>query len=332
MPESMVRRGCSSCRGEVDLRERVERELTEALGEERFLRHEPMSRHTTFRVGGEADYFLMPSGIEEIRAVCRILSDCRIPVLTMGNGSNLLVSDEGFSGAVLCLGKNFSEISEKGEALHVQAGALLSAVARFAAQRGLTGLEFAAGIPGSLGGAITMNAGAYGGEMKQVVCSVCAMTPEGEVKTFSGEEMEFGYRSSIVARQGLLVLSAELSLRQGDREAILEQMRELAARRREKQPLEYASAGSTFKRPEGHFAGKLIMEAGLAGFRIGGAQVSEKHCGFVINTGGATAAEVAAVIRHVQRTVWEKFAVRLEPEVRFAGRFDEGFGGRGCGL
>lgn len=304
------------------MEKKFEEELLKVLGKEKILYREPMKKHTTFRVGGEAEYFLMPSSVEEIRAVLQLFKQYRIPFLTVGNGSNLLVSDQGIAGAVLHLGKNFSEIRAEGTSLHVQAGALLSSAAHFAAEGALTGLEFAAGIPGSLGGAITMNAGAYGGEMKQVVRSVCVMTPEGDIRHFTNEEMEFGYRHSIVREKKLLVLSADFVLEKGNKEDIFAQMQELARRRREKQPLEYGSAGSTFKRPQGYFAGKLIMDAGLAGFQIGGAQVSEKHCGFVINTGEASAKDVAEVIQHVQRTVMEKYAVMLEPEVRFAGEFE----------
>ncbi len=304
------------------MKKKFEEEVLAVLGEEKILYREPMKKHTTFRVGGEAEYFLMPSSEEEIKAVLQLFKQYQIPFLTVGNGSNLLVGDRGIAGAVLHLGKNFSEIRAEGTSLHVQAGALLSSAAHFAAERELTGLEFAAGIPGSLGGAITMNAGAYGGEMKQVVRSVCVMTPEGDIRSFTKEEMEFGYRHSIVGEKKLLVLAADFILEKGNKEDILAQMRELAGRRREKQPLEYGSAGSTFKRPQGYFAGKLIMDAGLAGFRIGGAQVSEKHCGFVINTGGASAKDVMEVIRHVQSTVLEKYSVMLEPEVRFAGEFE----------
>lgn len=304
------------------MREQFEKELKQVLSEEQILYREPMKKHTTFRVGGEAEYFLMPSTEEEIKAVRQLLEQHQIPFLTVGNGSNLLVGDQGIAGAVLHLGSNFSEIRIEGTKLYAQSGALLSVIAKRAAKESLTGLEFAAGIPGSLGGAITMNAGAYGGEMKQVVESVCALLPDGTIRHFTKEEMEFRYRHSIVSEQQLLVLSTVFALEKGNQEEILAQMEDLAQRRREKQPLEYGSAGSTFKRPEGYFAGKLIMDAGLAGFRIGGAQVSEKHCGFVINTGDATAKDVTAVIQHVQDTVMEKYQVKLETEVKFAGVFE----------
>lgn len=304
-----------------DVREQFEKELKQVLGEEQILYREPMKRHTTFRVGGEAEYFLMPSTEEEIRSVCQLLHRHEMPFLIVGNGSNLLVGDNGISGAVLHLGSLFSKIWMEGTKIHAQSGAFLSVIAKRAAREGLTGLEFSAGIPGSLGGAIAMNAGAYGGEMKQVVESVCVLLQDGTIRRFTNEEMNFRYRHSMVSEQQCLVLSATFALKRGNQEEIFMQMETLAKQRREKQPLEYGSAGSTFKRPEGYFAGKLIMDAGLAGFRIGGAQVSEKHCGFVINTGGATAKDVAAVIRHVQEVVMEKYQVKLEPEVKFAGIF-----------
>ena len=303
------------------MRKKFEEALEKLLGREKILYNEPMKKHTTFRVGGEAEYFLMPSSVEEIQAVLELLKEYQIPFLTVGNGSNLLVGDKGLEGAVLHLGRNFSDIRIEGTKVCAQAGALLSAIANQAAKAELTGLEFAAGIPGSLGGAVTMNAGAYGGEMQQVITSVCVLTEDGQVKTIKKENMEFGYRHSIVPKQKLIVLSAEFELKKGVEAEIRAQMDDLSKRRREKQPLEFGSAGSTFKRPEGYFAGKLIMDAGLSGFTVGGARVSEKHCGFVINGGDATAQDVIDVMEHVKKTVKEKFSVELEPEVRFAGKF-----------
>lgn len=305
----------------INLKKRFEEKLTKLLSADEILYNEPMKNHTTFRVGGEVEYFLMPSSVEKIQAVINLLRECAIPFLTVGNGSNLLVGDGGLEGAVLHLGKKFSEIHVNGTHISAQAGTLLSAIANRAVKESLTGLEFAAGIPGSLGGAITMNAGAYGGEMKQVTESVCVLTEDGQVRTIPKEEMEFAYRHSIVTDRKLLVLSAAFSLEKGDANAISETMQELSRRRREKQPLEYGSAGSTFKRPEGYFAGKLIMDAGLAGYQVGGARVSEKHCGFVINAGDATAQDVAAVMEHVKKVVMDKFSVVLEPEIKLAGRF-----------
>lgn len=303
------------------MRKKFEEDLEKLLGREKISYNEPMKKHTTFRVGGEVEYFLMPSSVEEIQAVIELLKEYQIPFLTVGNGSNLLVGDKGMEGAVLHLGKNFSDICVEGTKVCAQAGALLSAIANQAAKAELTGLEFAAGIPGSLGGAVTMNAGAYGGEMQQVITSVCVLTEDGQVKTINREDMEFGYRHSIVPKQKLIVLSAEFVLEKGIEAEIRAQMDDLAKKRREKQPLEFGSAGSTFKRPQGYFAGKLIMDAGLAGFTIGGARVSEKHCGFVINGGDATAQDVIDVMEHVKKTVKEKFSVELEPEVRMAGKF-----------
>lgn len=303
------------------MREAFEQELEKLLGREKVLYHEPMKKHTTFRVGGEAEYFLKPSSVEEIQAVIELLKRYQIPWLTVGNGSNLLVGDDGLEGAVLQLGRNFSSITADGTRICAQAGALLSAIASCAAREGLAGMEFAAGIPGSLGGAVTMNAGAYGGEMRQIIESVSVLTEDGQIKRIPCEDMEFGYRHSIVPERRLLVLSAVFELKKDKEADIRKRMDDLSQKRREKQPLEYASAGSTFKRPEGFFAGKLIMDAGLAGFSVGGARVSEKHCGFVINSGDATAQDIIAVMEHVRKTVKEKFSVELEPEIKLAGRF-----------
>lgn len=303
------------------MKKEFEQKLETLLGREKILYNEPMKKHTTFRVGGAVEYFLMPESVEEIQAVTELLKEYQIPFLTVGNGSNLLVGDKGMEGAVLHLGRNFNAISVEGTRVCAQAGALLSAIANRAAKEQLAGLEFAAGIPGSLGGAVAMNAGAYGGEMKQIIKSVTLLTDDGRVETVGNEEMEFGYRHSIVQTGKYMVLSAVLELAGGTETDIRMLMEELSKKRREKQPLEYASAGSTFKRPEGYFAGKLIMDAGLAGFAIGDARVSEKHCGFVINSGNATARDILAVMLYVQETVKKKFAVELEPEVRLEGKF-----------
>lgn len=296
--------------------------LNAILGADRVLTMEPMSKHTTFRVGGPADYFLSPKSAEEIGALILLAKEEGIPYIIHGKGSNLLVGDGGIRGFIIHLGENFREVEISGTKIRVQAGALLSTVAKRASEASLTGLEFAAGIPGSLGGAIVMNAGAYGGEMKQVVETVTCMLPDGEIKTYSGEEMCFGYRDSLVKRQPMIVLEAVLTLKTGEQEQIKEVMSELARRRLEKQPLEFPSAGSTFKRPEGYFAGELIMKAGFAGERIGDAMISAKHCGFLVNAGNATAKDIKELIGVVQAGVWEKYKVRLEPEVIFLG--DEG--------
>ncbi|MCI5649870.1 MAG: UDP-N-acetylmuramate dehydrogenase [Fusicatenibacter sp.] len=280
-----------------------------------------MSRHTTFRVGGPADYFVSPHNEQEIFAVQKVCEAAGLPWFVVGNGSNLVVSDDGYRGVILSVYKNFQKITVDGCCIEAGAGAMLSAISHIARDNSLTGMEFASGIPGTLGGAVMMNAGAYGGEMKQIVRAVRVLTPEGEVKTLEADQMAFGYRTSVVKEQHYIVLSAKLELHPGDREQIQEKMQDLKNRRVEKQPLEYPSAGSAFKRPEGYFAGKLIMDAGLAGFSVGGAQVSEKHCGFVINKGGATALDVVQLMGEVQRRVQERFGVRLEPEIQFLGQF-----------
>lgn len=283
-------------------------------------RQEPMKNHTTFRIGGTADYFISPWSVEQIQNIKALCQGYKVPLEIIGNGSNLLVSDYGVDGVVLQLGKMFSLVKQNGCYILAQAGIPLSVLARKAAQVGLCGLEFAAGIPGTLGGAVVMNAGAYGGEMAQIVRRVSLLSDKGEIFSLSGEEMQFGYRRSIVTEKGYTVLEAELDLKEGDTALIEANMADLNQKRKEKQPLEYPSAGSTFKRPDGYFAGKLIMEAGLSGVRIGDAQVSEKHCGFVVNRGNATAEEVRALITKVQQIVYEKTGVTLEPEIRYLGR------------
>lgn len=295
--------------------ETVIAELMELVPKENILVNEPMKKHTTFRIGGEAACFVQIENEDQLAAVWKYLQKKQVPVLILGNGSNLLVSDEGFSGVVLEICDKMNSIRVEGTKIVVQAGALMSKIAREAYDKGLTGFEFAAGIPGTIGGGVVMNAGAYGGELKQVITSVKMLNSEGELVILSNEEMEFGYRTSIIKKQPYIVVEVTLQLREGDKEQILAQMEDLAFRRRDKQPLEYPSAGSTFKRPEGYFAGELIMKAGLRGYQVGGAQVSEKHCGFVINKGGATAKDVLDLMAHVKKTVKETFGVELEPEV-----------------
>lgn len=280
---------------------------------------EPMANYTTFRVGGPADCLITLENEEQLRKVQRYLHLVEIPFFVLGNGSNVLVSDKGYKGIILQVGDRMSGVTVEGRRVIAQAGARMSQVARVAMEKGLTGLEFASGIPGTVGGGVVMNAGAYGGEMKQVVESVTVVDPNGEILELNNSTMEFSYRYSIIRNQPFVVTKVTFLLEEGDVEQIKATMDDLAARRREKQPLEYPSAGSTFKRPEGHFAGALIMEAGLRGFRIGGAQVSEKHCGFVINAGEATATDVMNVIQEVRLRVKEQFNVELEPEVVFLG-------------
>ena len=295
--------------------------LCDLLGAEQVLKDEPMSRHTTFRVGGPSDYFVVPRSTREIRDTIAICRQEGVPYYILGNGSNLLVGDKGYRGVVIQIYKNLNQIRTEGNLIYAQAGALLSKVAAEALEHSLKGLEFASGIPGTLGGAVMMNAGAYGGEMKQVIERAVVLTQDGEIKPLSLEELELGYRTSIIARENYVVLEAIIRLEKGDAEEIRSYMEELKNKRVTKQPLEYPSAGSTFKRPEGFFAGKLIEDAGLRGFQVGNAQVSEKHCGFVINKGGATAAEIVSLMEQVADKVEANAGVRLEPEVKRIGEF-----------
>lgn len=296
-------------------------ELCNILGEEKVLTDEPMSRHTTFQVGGPADYFVIPDSPKEIKELIIFLKHENIPYYILGNGSNLLVGDKGYRGVIIYLYKNLNRIRTEGSHIHAQAGALLSKIAAEALDKSLTGFEFASGIPGTMGGAVMMNAGAYGGEMSHVLESTTILTQEGEIKTLSVDELELGYRTSIIAKNDYVVLEAVVGLTPGNADEIRALMEELKQRRVTKQPLEYPSAGSTFKRPEGYFAGKLIDDAGLRGFRVGNAQVSTKHCGFVINLGGATAKEIVDLMNHVIDQVEADSGVRLNPEVKRIGEF-----------
>ena len=292
------------------------------LGNEKIRINEPMNRHTTFRIGGPADYFLLPSSSEEVKGILEICKEESLQYFILGNGSNLLVSDEGYRGVIIQLYRNYGGLTVEGTEIRAGAGVLLSQIAAAARNESLTGFEFAGGIPGTLGGAVVMNAGAYGGELKDVLKEAVVMDREGNIFTVPVEKLAMGYRTSLVKTAGYLVLEAVISLKKGSQEEIRDTMKDLADRRISKQPLEYPSAGSTFKRPEGYFAGKLIMDAGLRGYQVGGAQVSEKHCGFVINKGNATAADVCRLMADVQAKVQEQFGVTLEPEVKFLGDFD----------
>ena len=294
--------------------------LEQIAGKENIHPNEPMSRHTTFRVGGPADVLVTPEAkmLVAVTGACREAGE---PYYIVGNGSNLLVGDGGIRGVVILTRDGMDEIAADGVRITAGAGALLSRTASLAASHALTGMEFAAGIPGTIGGAMVMNAGAYGGEMKDVTEEVTVLTEKGEVKTLKREELKMGYRTSIIAEKGYLVLEAVLQLTDGDLKEIRAVMEDLKKKRISKQPLEYPSAGSTFKRPKGYFAGKLIMDAGLRGFQVGGAQVSEKHCGFVINTGDATAEDVTELIRQVAERVKAQSGVTLEPEVKLLGEF-----------
>lgn len=298
------------------------KKFCDLLGEERVFTGEAMSRHTTFKIGGPADYFLMPDKDTDVGRIVKICKESAIPYFILGNGSNLLVGDGGYRGAVIQIYKNMSAVTVEGTEITVQAGALLSSVAAAVKNAALTGFEFAGGIPGTMGGAVVMNAGAYGGEMKDVLTEVTVMDEEGEIVTLPADKLELGYRTSIIKTAGYIVLEAKLQLKEGNPEVIRETMKDLTIRRTTKQPLEYPSAGSTFKRPEGYFAGKLIMDSGLAGYQVGGAQVSEKHCGFVINAGGATARDVRTLMDNVRDIVYKKYGVTLEPEVKFLGDFE----------
>lgn len=298
-------------------------DLQRIAGEQAVRLQEPMSAHTTFRIGGPADSFVEPGSESVLKELLLLCRETETPFFILGNGSNLLVSDEGYRGVMISL-RGFDEISfREGESteagktiMTAGCGVLLSKAAMQAAERGLTGFEFAGGIPGTLGGAVTMNAGAYGGEIRDVILSARVMTKAGDVRELSAEELDLSYRHSIIQEKDLIVLSADFAFAHGDEEQIKEQMRQLNTQRREKQPLEYGSAGSTFKRPEGYFAGKLIQDAGLKGYRSGDVMVSEKHSGFVVNVGKGTCGDAMRVIEHVQRTVYEQFGVELELEVK----------------
>lgn len=295
--------------------------IRETVTPENMKLQEPMAAHTTFRTGGEAAVFVEVPGKQQLTQLVQYMAKISQEFFVLGKGSNLLVGDKGYPGIVLNLGKRFARIEVEGNIIRAEAGASLPQVAVAAMQHGLSGLEFAAGIPGSIGGAIVMNAGAYDGEMKQVTKCVTVLNQMGEEMVLDCDTMEFGYRTSIIKNRPFVVEEVELQLTKGDPAEIKAKMDEFNGRRKEKQPLEYPSAGSTFKRPEGYFAGKLIMDAGLRGFRIGGAQVSEKHCGFVINVGNASSADVREVIDEVRERVKQQFGVTLEPEVVFLGDF-----------
>lgn len=288
---------------------------------ENIYENESMKKHTTFKVGGEARLLVEISKEEELLELIPYLIRMGEPYYVKGNGSNLLVGDKGYNGVILEIGSKMSEISVQGTKIVAKAGALMSQIAKAALDNSLKGFEFASGIPGTIGGGVVMNAGAYDGELKDIVTSVKVCDPNGEIYTLDNSDMEFGYRTSAIKKRPFTVLEVTLELANGNADDIRSRMSELAQKRRDKQPLEYPSAGSTFKRPEGYFAGKLIMDAGLRGFSIGGAAVSEKHCGFVVNMGNATAADVYEVIVEVREKVKDKFDVILEPEIVFLGTF-----------
>ena len=293
--------------------------LAEILGCEA-RRNEPMSKHTSFKIGGNADVYIKVNNLSKLSTILKECQDSDVDYMILGNGSNLLVSDDGFDGIIIELGEAMSNITVKGSKLTCESGALLSRISSVAAKHALEGLEFASGIPGTLGGGLAMNAGAYGGELAMVVESVCALDPtDMQIKTYKCSELDFGYRRSRIKSEGLIVISATLNLKAGDEEAIRGRIAEYSQRRRDKQPLEYPSAGSTFKRPEGQFAGALIEAAGLKGTKVGGAEVSVKHAGFVINKGDATAKDIYDLIGLVQKRVFDNSGFLLEPEVIMLG-------------
>lgn len=299
-------------------KEYILKQLNNLLGEKNVFCDEPMNRHCTFRVGGEAAFFVTPCSNEQVADAVAFAKKENIPYFVTGNGSNLLVSDNGYEGIIINIGKNMSDVTVQETTLKAMAGATLAKISGAAAANGLTGMEFASGIPGTLGGAVYMNAGAYGAEMKDVVVSTVYLDTDGCIKELTGSDHCFGYRTSVFSGGGI-VLSSVMQLSKGNKDRINALMADLNNRRRTKQPLEYPSAGSTFKRPEGYFAGKLIQDAGLKGYSIGDACVSEKHSGFVINKGNATCKDILALIEYIQKVVYEKFSVKLETEVKFLG-------------
>ena len=285
----------------------------------KLIENEPMKKHTTFKIGGPADIYVSVGSIDELSELLKLAKETQTPYTVIGNGSNILVGDNGIRGLVIEIGSNLAYCEADGDKIYAQAGALLSKIASLAAANSLSGMEEISGIPGTLGGGIYMNAGAYGGEIKNVIKNVTYVDTDGEIITVTGDECNFGYRQSIFTDGKKFVVSAELDLKKDDKTAISERMADFRKRRCDKQPLAYPSAGSTFKRPEGYFAGALIEQAGLKGYGIGGACVSDLHAGFIINCGDATAKDVLDLISYVQKTVYDKFGVTLEPEVRLLG-------------
>lgn len=298
-----------------------EQRLRQILPPDAILMKEPMKKHTTFRVGGPADYFAEPENAGQVASLTALAGEYGLPFLILGNGSNMLVSDQGYPGLVVHISGKMNQIRLSGNHMMAGAGTRMSAIGRAAYEKGLAGFAPLTGIPGTLGGAVVMNAGAYGGEIKDVLVSATVIDEKGQRMTLPGEQLELGYRTSIIAEKGYIIVEAELEFQEGSPKEIKEEMDRCSAARREKQPLEYPSAGSTFKRPRGYFAGKLIQDAGLRGYRVGGAQVSEKHCGFVINRDQATAQDIYQLITEVSNIVKEKFGVTLEPEVKLIGKF-----------
>lgn len=299
------------------------KKLEKIMGEGKVAVSEPMAQHTTFRAGGVSDYFVSPSEMIQIKEIIELCDKENVPYYIIGNGSNLLVSDKGYRGVMIHLGTAFAgyELDEETGTATVKAGASLGGLVRAVSRKGFGDMTWASGIPGSFGGAIVMNAGAYGGEMKQVLTEVTWLEADGTLVTAPASELGLGYRQSIFKHSDKIILEGKVKLEKADANELLEKINTLNQTRKEKQPLEYPSAGSTFKRPEGYFAGKLIEDSGLRGYRIGGAQVSEKHCGFVVNRDGATSAELYELFQHIRAVVMEKFQVELELEVELIGEF-----------
>lgn len=293
--------------------------LKNVISSSRLLTDEPMSRHTTFKIGGPADFLVLPASIGEVAAVLELVKEYGVPIVVLGNGSNVLVLDKGIRGLTLKFGKDIGYIHHVGKTVIAGAGALLPSVSRYAADQNLSGMEFAVGIPGSIGGAVYMNAGAYEGEMSHVVSAATAVCSDGKMRRFSKQEIDFSYRHSVFQENGCTICEVELALHDGDQDTIRSKMMEYRNKRQTKQPVEMPSAGSIFKRPPGYFAGTLIDQAGLKGLTVGGAQVSTKHAGFIVNTGGATAKDVLDLIEQVQNIIYKNFGVNLQPEVRILG-------------
>jgi UDP-N-acetylmuramate dehydrogenase len=300
--------------------------LIDIFGKDNVRLHESMAEHTSFRIGGPADYYVTPQDPESLARGIALCAEEKVPYYIVGNGTNLLIADKGFRGVIFQILRSMDSITCREEdgvlLVFAQAGTLLSRAARTVAEKGYSGFEFAVGIPGTIGGAVMMNAGAYGGEIGDHLLYVDVLDEKGQTLRLTLPELDFGYRRSIVMDRGYIVLGVCMSFEKGDPDAVMQRVEELSGKRRSSQPLEYPSAGSTFKRPEGYFAGKLIQDCGLKGLTVGGAQVSEKHAGFVINIGGATAADVRELIRQVQERVKDQFGVLMEPEIRMIGEFE----------
>ena len=299
----------------------INHKLKAILPEENIVRNEPLAKHTTFKIGGPAEYFVTPENEDQLKLVIKVCKESNIPYYIIGKGSNLLVGDKGYKGVIIQIYKNFDLIKIDKNIVTAGAGVMLSRLATQAAEHNLAGLQGECGIPGTLGGAVTMNAGAYGYEIKDYIISATVLNQEGEIFTLNKEELQLAYRTSIIQKNSYIVIEAVFELPYGNKEDILAEIAEFNRKRVEKQPLEYPSAGSTFKRPVGYFAGKLIMDSGLAGYRVGDIMISMKHCGFVVNVGNGTASEVRQLIEDVQHIVYEKHQVMLEPEVRIIGEF-----------